>query len=181
VVRAAAIASITDAGGSSRTFTAKDLLAPDLQVVYPGDDLYSTLDIFRRLSVDVLPVVEEGEYLGMLSRSAILKALRKRLADQRYHLLQEHSGLTALAQESLIESLLSEISSHAGGRVQRMDVPDDVVGKSLKDSGFRERYESQVIAIQKPSGELITGPSPEFILLREDTLIVFKEHNGEHS
>jgi len=181
VVRAANIASVTDGGGSSRTLTAKDLLAPDLQVVYPADDLYSTLDIFRRLSVDVLPVVEEGDYLGMLSRSAILKALRKRLADQRYHLLREHSGLTALAQESLIESLLSEISSHAGGRVQRMGVPDDVVGKSLKDSGFRDRYESQVIAVQKPSGELVTGPSPEFVLLKEDTLIVFREYNGEHS
>src|ERR1051326_282009 len=41
-------------------------------------------------------------------------------ADQRYHLLREHSGLTALAQESLIENLLSEIASHTKGKVQRM-------------------------------------------------------------
>jgi len=181
LVRASTIAGVTDVGGSSRLLAAKDLLTPDLQVVYPGDDLYSTLDLFRRLSVEVLPVIEEGNYVGMLSREAILKALRKRLADQRYHLLQEHSGLTALAQESLIENLLSEISSHAGGRVQRMDVPGDAAGKSLKESGFRKRYEWQVIAVQKASGELVTAPDPEYILAKEDTLIVFKEPQGGHA
>jgi predicted transcriptional regulator len=181
LVRASTIAGVTDVGGSSRLLSAKDLLTPDLQLVYPGDDLYSTLDLFRRLSVEVLPVIEEGDYVGMLSREAILKALRKRLADQRYHLLQEHSGLTALAQESLIENLLSEISSHAGGRVQRMDVPGDAAGKSLKESGFRKRYEWQVIAVQKASGELVTAPDPEYVLAKEDTLIVFKEPQGGHA
>jgi len=181
VVRTSTIADVADVGGSSRHLTAKDLLAPDPQVVYPGDDLYSTLDLFRRLSVDVLPVVEEGNYLGMLSRAAILKALRKRLADQRYHLLREHSGLTALAEEGLLENLLSEISSHAGGKVQRMSVPNDVVGKTLKESGFRERYLSQVIAVQKSTGELVTAPDPDLVLMKEDTLIVFKEPGGDPS
>jgi CIC family chloride channel protein len=179
VVRASKIASVTDVGGSSRLLSAKDLLAHDAQVVYPGDDLYSTLDLFRRLSVDVLPVVQDGEYMGMLSRGAILKALRKSMADQRYHLLREHSGLTALAQEALIENLLSEFSTHPGGKIQRMNVPEDVAGKTLKDSRFRERYDSQVIAVQKPTGELVTAPDPEYVLLKEDTLIVFKEEN-EH-
>jgi CIC family chloride channel protein len=178
VVRASKIASVTDVGGSSRLLTAKDLLATDLHVVYPEDDLYSTLDLFRRISVDVLPVVEEGNYLGMLSRDAILKALRKRLADQRYHMLREHAGLTALAQENLIESLLSEISNHTQGKVQRMGVPEDVAGKSLKESGFRERYDSHVIAIQKTSGELITAPDPDQVLAREDVLIVFKDDSS---
>jgi K+/H+ antiporter YhaU regulatory subunit KhtT len=126
-------------------------------------------------------VIDEGDYVGMISREAIRKALRKRLADQLYHLLQEHSGLTALAQESLIENLLSEISSHAGGRVQRMDVPGDAAGKSLKESGFRKRYEWQVIAVQKVSGELVTAPDPEYVLAKEDTLIVFKEPQGDHA
>src|ERR1041384_3230812 len=111
----------------------------------------------------------------MLTREAILKALRKRLADQRYHLLREHAGLTALAQENLIEGLLSEISGHTQGKVQRMGVPSDVAGKSLKESGFRERYDSHVIAIQKTTGELITAPDADHILLKEDTLIVFKD------
>jgi K+/H+ antiporter YhaU regulatory subunit KhtT len=104
-----------------------------------------------------------------------MKALRQRLADQRYHLLREHSGLTALAQESLIENLLSEISSHTKGKVQRMHVPQEIAGKSLKESGFRARYESHVIAIQRATGELITAPDPDHVLLKEDTLIVFKD------
>jgi CheY-like chemotaxis protein/anti-sigma regulatory factor (Ser/Thr protein kinase) len=117
--------------------------------------------------------------LEQIEREAIMKALRKRLADQRYHLLQEHSGLTALAQESLIENLLSEISGHTAGKVVRMSVPDEIAGKSLKESRFRARYESHVIAIQKASGELITAPDPEHVLLREDTLIVFRDKNGD--
>jgi K+/H+ antiporter YhaU regulatory subunit KhtT len=173
----AKIADVSDAGGSSRLLVARNLLSPDFKVVYLEDDLYSTLDLFRRTSLDVLPVVDErsGDYAGMLSRDAIMKALRKRLADQRYHLLREHSGLTALAQESLIENLLSEISSHTKGKVQRMSVPEEIAGKSLKESGFRSRYESQVIAIQRATGELIAAPDPEHVLLKEDTLIIFKD------
>jgi K+/H+ antiporter YhaU regulatory subunit KhtT len=60
-----------------------------------------------------------------------------------------------------------------------MGVPGDVAGKSLKESNFRERYESHVIAIQKTSGELITAPDPDQVLLKEDTLIVFKDENHE--
>ena len=57
--------------------TAKSLVNHDLKVVYLEDDLYSTLDLFRRTSLDVLPVVDEhsGDYAGMLSREAIMKAL----------------------------------------------------------------------------------------------------------
>jgi CIC family chloride channel protein len=183
VIRPAKIASVTELGGPSRELAAKDLVNPDVKVVYVEDDLYSTLDLFRRLAVDVLPVVDGrgGDYRGMLSRDSILKALRKRLADQKYHLLHEHAGLTALAQENLIEGLLSEISGHAPGKVHRMGVPSDVAGKSLKESGFRERYESHVIAIQKTSGELITAPDPDLVLAKEDVLIVFKDgedHEG---
>jgi CIC family chloride channel protein len=184
VIRPAKIASVTDEGGTSRLLAARDLVNPEVKVVYAEDDLYSTLELFRRLAVDVLPVVDGrgGEYRGMLSREAILKALRKRLADQRYHLLREHSGIIALAQENLIEGLLSELSGHVQGKVHRMGVPTDVVGKSLKESGFRERYESHVIAIQKTNGELITAPDPDQVISKEDVLIVFKDAVAdEHS
>lgn len=180
-IPASKIAEAADGGGPSRILTAKHLITPDLKLVYLEDDLYSTLDLFRRTSLDVLPVVDEstGDYAGMLSREAILRALRKRLADQRFHLLQEHEGLTALAQESLIENLLSEISSHTRGKVYRMDVPEEIAGKSLKESGFRARYESHVIAIQRATGELITAPDPQHVLQREDTLIVFRDDKHE--
>jgi K+/H+ antiporter YhaU regulatory subunit KhtT len=62
-----------------------------------------------------------------------------------------------------------------------MDVPGDAAGKSLKESGFRKRYEWQVIAVQKVSGELVTAPDPEYVLAKEDTLIVFKEPQGGHA
>jgi K+/H+ antiporter YhaU regulatory subunit KhtT len=49
-----------------------------------------------------------------------------------------------------------------------MNVPDEIAGNSLKESGFRARYESHVIAIQRATGELITAPDPGHVLLRED-------------
>jgi CIC family chloride channel protein len=176
------IALATGSDGPSRVFCALDLLAPEMKVVFLEDDLYSTLDLFRRLSLDVLPVLDQrsGEYAGMLSREAILRALRKRLADQRYHMLREHAGLTALAQESLVENLLSEISSHNTGKVHRMSVPDELAGKPLKDSGFRSRFEARVIAIQRATGELLTPPDPDHILLKEDMLIVFSDVPGSN-
>jgi CIC family chloride channel protein len=176
-IPASKIADVTRAGGSSRVMNAGEMVAPDLKVVYLEDDLYSTLDLFRRTSLDVLPVVDQrnGDYAGMLSREAIMKALRKGLADQRTHLLKEHAGLTALAQESLIENLLSDISGNTEGKVQRMKVPEEIVGKSLKDVGFRARYEAHVIAIQRPDGQLITAPDPGQVLMKEDTLILFKD------
>jgi K+/H+ antiporter YhaU regulatory subunit KhtT len=87
--------------------------------------------------------------------------------------------LTALAQESLLENLLSEIASHTTGKVRRMEVPVEIAGKSLKESGFRARYESQVIAIQRSTGELLTPPDPEHVLLKEDMLIVYSDKNGK--
>ncbi|HLY74590.1 MAG TPA: chloride channel protein, partial [Planctomycetota bacterium] len=171
------IAAATENGSACRAICALDLLASDHKVVSLEDDLYSTLDLFRRLALDVLPVVDgrSGEYAGMLSREAIVKALRKRLADQRFQMLQEHSGLTALAHETLLENLLSEIASHATGKVRRMNVPVEMAGKSLKESEFRTRYESHVIAIQRSTGELLTPPDPDHVLLKEDMLIVFND------
>ena len=89
------IATVTDIDGAHGPLRAKDLLSADPVMVYPEDDLYSTLEVFRRHTLDVLPVVDgrAGEFKGMLTRDAIVKALRKRLADQRYHLLRNMPAL----------------------------------------------------------------------------------------
>jgi CBS domain-containing protein len=158
-----------------------ELMTSNPRVVYPQDDLYGTLDLFRHHDSDVLPVVnrESGEFLGMLTRGAILRALRERLREQRIHLLREHAGFSILAHETLLESLLSELSPHAGGTVRQLGVPGDAVGKSLSDVKFRDRFGCQVIAVRKSAGDWVTPPDPHQALEREDVLVVFLAEGRE--
>lgn len=174
IIPTANIANFTDVGGSGHGILAADLMTADSTVVHPYDDLYGTIALFRHHDDNVLPVVEgkNRRFVGMLTRRAILKVLRERLDKQRSHILREHSGFSALANENLLEGLLSELSSHRGAWVRRMSVPDEVVGTSLSESDFRRRYHCQVIGIETGSGELLSPPDPQRILLKDDVLIV---------
>jgi CBS-domain-containing membrane protein len=159
-----------------RAVVASDLMIASPKVVSPEDDLYGTLDLFRHHDSDALPVVdrEKGEFLGMLTRDSIVRALRERLKEQRGYLLREHAGFSALAHASLLEGLLSELSMHADGVVDRMNVPSDAVGKSLIELNFRQHYQCEVIAVQSLQDGLLAPPDPKRPFEAGDILVLFR-------
>lgn len=47
----------------------------------------------------------------------------------------------------------------------------ELVGKDLAASGIRQNYDLIIIAIQKPSGEMVFNPGPALVLAGDDTLL----------
>jgi len=153
---------------------AADVMTRSPRVVRADDDLLGTLKLFLAHKVDVLPVVGEdgAEFLGVLDRATILGALQRRAETERDHLIREHAGLRAIAQEQELESLLVGLPATRRRTVQRLPVPGEAAGRSLREADFRRRYACEVIAIETAAGELITPPDPGRPLGADETLIV---------
>jgi CIC family chloride channel protein len=174
VITAVELRQAPAAGDAAAVLLAADLMSPPTGCVRADDDLYGTLDAFRRLGADVLPVVDgdESRFSGVLSRSAVLGAVRKGLDERRSQLLREHSGLAALDHEGRLQDLLDEFAVPAHDAVQRLAVSGDEVGKSLRDLDFRRKHKKEVIAIETASEGLLSPPDPQRPLKQDDVLVV---------
>jgi CIC family chloride channel protein len=169
---------VAEAAGTAMTtsIVAADLMDAEAVTVREEDDLYGTLEVFLREGVDVLPVVGGGDsqFVGMLTRGAIVAALQARMSEQRAHLLREHAPIAMLAGETQIEQMISELPAARRGTVQRMAVPEEIAGRSLRECDFRRRFGRDVIAVQTGSGEVIAPPDPGRALAGDDVLIVLE-------
>jgi CIC family chloride channel protein len=52
------------------------------EVIFPNENMQKVMDKFEKSGAWNLPVVEEGVYLGFISKSRIFNAYRKRLMRQ---------------------------------------------------------------------------------------------------
>ncbi|MBI2922976.1 MAG: hypothetical protein HYY18_18125 [Planctomycetes bacterium] len=93
-------------------------------------------------------------------------------------MLQEHEGLAAIDQESRIEQLLIGLPPSAAV-IDRVNVPADAVGRSLRDSDFRRRHGGQVLAILTSAGEVQAPPDPARELRPDDVLLIVRESPGK--
>lgn len=168
------VAQLAAAGSASNVIVAVDLMNSDPVRIPPGETLYAALDLFTRHGSEALVVVdpETQDFLGVLPRSSIHRAVRQAVELERSHLLKEHSSIAALDHDRQLEALLSRLPQANRGTVQKIAVPEDAAGRSLRESDFRKRYGWEVIAIQPASGELQAPPDPSRPLKKDDTLIV---------
>lgn len=164
--------------GATEGILAMDVMTTEPVTLEPGGSLYDALTRFRESGQSALPVVEpDGTFAGMLTSDAIRQAVRKRIDSQRADLLREHADLAALDREGEIESLLSGLSRARKETVQRIPVPADAVGRSLREAEFRRRH-GEVIAIETASGDVISPPDPERVLAADDRLVVLPKTGG---
>ncbi len=173
-ISAAAFEAAAAAPEAHAALVALDLASPQREVVYAEDDLFSTLELFRRWKATVLPVLDgdTGRFAGVLPRTAILDNLKEEISRQRAQMTREHEGMEELASASLMESLLSELSGAGRGRIRHIRVPADAVGRSLRELGFLQRYGSSVIAIESAGGKVESPPDPNRPLTAEEFLVV---------
>jgi K+/H+ antiporter YhaU regulatory subunit KhtT len=123
----------------------------------------------------VAPVVgRDGRFVGMLARGAIHAAMRARLATERERAAEASADVAALEQEGRLALLLSGIESGGGAApaVERMQVPHEAAGRSLREADFRRTFGCHVIAVQTAKGETIAPPDPERPLAGDDLLVV---------
>ncbi len=165
-------ASVADAAS---VLLAADLMAPAVDVLRADNDVYASLELFRRCRAEALPVVE-GDHLfaGVLTRAAILDTIRKGLTKERLQLLREHSGLATLAQEGRLQELFDELAAPAQDAVRRLPVPEEAVGKSLRELDYRRKHGAEVIAIETDTEGILSPPDPGRPLRETDVLVLLQ-------
>jgi K+/H+ antiporter YhaU regulatory subunit KhtT len=132
-----------------------------LMTVYPDQDVYHALSAMEGGQDDVLPVVSRDRarrWLGMLTRDRVFEAVRGRLEATHDHVLREHSGLAAIGQEAQFQQLVMGIPPQQADVIQRLLVPLQAVGQSLRQADFRRNFHALVIAIEQPDGSIQCPP-----------------------
>jgi CIC family chloride channel protein len=161
---------------------AADMMAPARTAVHPDDDLYHAMHVFRRHPFDVIPVVSrdnQSQWLGMLSRQRVFEIVERHINDLYRSALAEHSGLAAIEQEGQLAQLLMGLQAAPRDRIQRLPVPPEVVGQSLRQADFAQRFGAQVIAIENPDGAVRSPPDLDAPLAGDQTLVAIVRDSAE--
>ncbi|MBK8268585.1 MAG: chloride channel protein [Planctomycetes bacterium] len=151
---------------------ASDMMTEKVSVLLADDDVYHALNEFRRGNHQVMPVVShERILLGMLSRERIYDAIRESLAESQRLMFEEHDGLAAIQQEGQLQQLVMGVTPMKRDIIQRLLVPIDALGKSLRETDFRRRYGAQVIAIEDADGRVLCPPDLDNPLTSDQRLL----------
>ena len=77
----------------------------------------------------------------------------------------------AIEHEETLHQLVAGVSVSKSENVQRLLVPIQAVGRSLRESDFRRQFGVQVIAIEQPDGSIQCPPDVERPLQTNQRLI----------
>jgi chloride channel protein, CIC family len=181
LVTASDLGEILASPGLPAFLVAEDAMTTKLTTLYPDETLYAALDVFDRSEYEVLPVVTRGrdrDWLGMLSRAQVASSLRSAMERVGQAVAREHAGLKVLETDVRIEQLLLTMPSK-DVKIQRLFVPIDAVGKTLRECGFRNRYNADVIAIEERDGSIKCPPPIDMPLKTEQRLLAVVHQTSE--
>lgn len=160
--------------GLADALIAGDIMAEELVTVFADDDLYTALNVFRLENHDVLPVVTRDRHrhwLGMLTRERVFEAVRQKIQETQQAVIREHEGLAAIEQEGQLQQLVMGVNPMRTDHIQRLIVPMQAIGKSLREADFRRNFNAQVIAIEKTDGTIQCPPDIDAPLTTSDRLV----------
>jgi predicted transcriptional regulator len=126
---------------------AADVMSPRPPAVYGDDNLYELLNIMHQMNIDVLPVVshkEEGRYIGFIHQERVTEALNKYLENTQQALIHEHAGLGAIRRDQQVQQLLGTMAPTQQQLVQRLLVPMQAIGLSLRQADLRKQPDGSV-------------------------------------
>jgi CIC family chloride channel protein len=160
--------------GLAEVIIAADMMTTELATLHPDDDAYHALADMARENHVVMPVVSREQpprFLGMLTRTHIYEAVQRGIDQMRQVLLSEHEGLAAIDQEDHLHQLVMGVPAAKKEVVQRLLVPLEALGHSLRESDFRRQFGIQVVALEQPDGTLQCPPDPDTPLLPGHRLV----------
>ncbi len=153
---------------------ALDMMTSDVPTVYPQDNVYRVLERFRNNEYEVLPVVSRDagrRWLGMLTRERVFRTVRHQMEILERSAVREHHGLAAIEHEGQLQELMTGLAPTREHQIQRLLVPLQAIGKSLREADLRQVFGIHVIAIEEPDGSL-QCPPPVDAPLRTDQRLV---------
>jgi trk system potassium uptake protein TrkA len=138
----------------------------DVGVVSTGDDI--TASILATLALKDLGVKEV--FVKVVSRDHARVMERVGATETVF---PERDTALELAARLSGTALLNYVRLGSGFSIQEMAVPDDWVGKSLRELELRRRYSISVIGIHEVLGDrIVAAPDPDVVLKDSDTLLV---------
>ncbi len=161
---------------------ASDLMTERVSTVLPDQSVYDALNVFSLQNHDVLPVVSSGrrqKWVGMLARRAVFDALRREAARMQQSVVREHAGLVAIDREGQLNQLMMAVAPTRADHVQRLLVPLEAVGRSLREADMRNRFDIEVLAIEQPDGTMQCPPDPNAPLRTDQRLIAIVERRPD--
>ncbi len=144
---------------------AEDLSKP-FKTISPEASLEEAMRIFSEIEEDELPVVDSNnKFLGVILRKDVIKAydseIRKREVTER--LLTK---LKFSPQKSIIEVSKNYV-------ISEVEVPEEFVGKTLKELNLRALYGIEVLLIkEKSSSDITKFPSPDYKFKDGDKILI---------
>jgi CBS domain-containing protein len=174
VVSIAALSDGADLRDVPAVAIAADLAAPPDAALEPRDSLYDAVELFQERGLDAVPVVEDRtgmRFAGVLTRAAVYATVRDHLERMRASLLAEHAGIAAIEEQSELVHLLGAMSEVASGRVDRVPVGAELVGRSLGEIDYRRTRRAEVLAIQTRERRFLCPPDPARPLADGDVLV----------
>jgi CIC family chloride channel protein len=158
---------------------ASDIMNTKLITIDEQTDVYSALITFTRVEHEVLPVTSHGQggrWVGMLARRRVVQRLHEELDRSHEAAFEEHVSLSALKEDLRLDQLVMSVPGQHSD-IQKLFVPMDAVGKSLRESDFRRRYNAQVIAIEDADGTYECPPDPDRPLTTKERLLAILWRN----
>lgn len=153
---------------------ASDMMTEKLETIPADATAYDALSAFGQNRHDVLPVVspkDGGRWVGMLARASVFSALQKRIEETQELVMREHIGLRALDHEGKMQQLAMAVSPVKTDRVQRLMVPLDAVGQTIRQADMRKRFGIHVVGIELPDGNLQFPPDLDLELAPSHRLV----------
>jgi CIC family chloride channel protein len=164
---------VMGAGQAERLLIASDIMTTKLTTLDEQADVYSALTTFTRVEHEVLPVMSHGRggrWTGMLTRRRVVDRLHEELDRSGEAAFQEHLSLRAIREDLRLDQLVMRVPGEHSD-IQRLFVPIDAIGKSLRECDFRRKYNIQVIAIEESDGSYECPPDPDRPLTTRERLL----------
>jgi CBS domain-containing protein len=173
VISAADLGVVMNTADAGRLLIASDIMTTKLKTLDEHMDVYSALTTFTQVDHEVLPVLSSGrerKWVGMLTRRDVVTKLHKELERSHQAAFREHTSLSAIQEDVMVDQLIMGLpQKHAD--VQRLFVPIQAIGKSLRECDFRRKYNAQVIAIEYPDGSTECPPDLDRPLSTKERLL----------
>jgi len=160
---------------------AEDIATPPVFLT-EDSTLQDAMLLQERHTLDEFPVVasqEDLKYKGMIFNADIVKSYNSEIKKRELAL--------AVVAKQKYKDITEGISLGEGYRLSEIPVPDEFIGKSLKEVSLRNKYNLEVILVKHP-GKSDLIPNPNAVFKKGDRLVVvgvfedinrFKKQFGE--
>ena len=154
----------------NRLIIARDLLIPSEEFVTPDTDLATCMRKFERVESDHLPVVDNIKFrrlIGSISRKEIIKLYNREI------LRKDVLGVKYV-RDSGSEKRRNLVALPKDFKLDFISVPEEFIGKSIKDANIRAEYKITIIAVKQKLSDISQNsemPDPERIFKHGDILV----------